>query len=260
MPPKPGRLACLLRPIGMIWMSICLHWEALIQVVRREGLSGITRLQQVRDFASAKLLGDNASGFIAFENTTVVPSLVKAASGVVLELGPGPGNQLHRFDISAIDFIYGVDPNPHFKSNIESTVDNNDGLRNKYKLLVCGIEDSDILRNEGITEGSLDTVLSIQTLCAVKDPKSVMKEVWKLLKPGGKFIFWEHGWSRNRLTTIEQALLEPAWSTFVGCHLTRSVLADILGAGEWENVEDIEEPEEQLSLLPRVQGVLVKKG
>ncbi|KAL4943112.1 hypothetical protein BDV06DRAFT_146098 [Aspergillus oleicola] len=260
MPPKPGRIACFLRPVGMIWMSICLHWEALIQVVRQEGIAGFTCLQQIRDIASAKLLSNTASGFIAFENTTIVPSLVKAASGVVLELGPGPGNQIHRYDTSAIDFVYGVDPNPYFKENINFIVSSDDDLRDKYKLLVCGTEDSDILRSEGITEGSLDTVLSIQTLCAVKDPKNVMKEVWKLLKPGGKFIFWEHGWSRNRLTMIEQALLEPVWSTFVGCHLTRSVLAEILDAGEWENVQDIEEPNEPLTLLPRIQGVLVKKG
>lgn len=55
-------------------------------------------------------------------------------------------------------------------------------------------------------EGSLDTVLCIQVLCAVNDPKDVMKEVWKLLKPGGKFIFWEHGWSGNRLTTVAQGM------------------------------------------------------
>jgi len=78
------------------------------------------------------------------------------------------------------------------------------GLGDKYKLIVSGIEDSDVLREEGITEGSLDTVLCIQVLCAVKDPKAVMKEVWKLLKPGGKFIFWEHGWSRSYLTVAEQ--------------------------------------------------------
>ncbi len=43
------------------------------------------------------------------------------------------------------------------------------------------MEDSDVLRREGITEGSMDTVLSIQVLCAVGDVKSVMREVWKLL-------------------------------------------------------------------------------
>lgn len=79
-------------------------------------------------------------------------------------------------------------------------------LRDRYKLIVSGVEDSDVLREEGITEGSLDSVLCIQVLCAVQDPKAVMKEVWKLLKPGGKFIFWEHGWSKNHLTIAEQGM------------------------------------------------------
>jgi len=185
-----------------------------------------------------------------------------------------------------------VEPNSHFQEDINAKLEKH-GLRDKYKLLLSGVEDSDVLREEGITEGSLDTVLCIQVLCAVDDPKAVMKEVWKLLKPGGKFIFWEHGWSRNHLTTIEQGmflltfllwvdfhirfshrgtehwfeqanmkkvLLNPAWRTFVGCQLTRDVLADILHSGEWENPGDIEEPEDPFSCLPRIQGVLVKKA
>ena len=121
----------------------------------------------------------------------------------MLELGPGPGNQIHRFDMSRVTQVYGVEPNIRYKEGIAAKVKKN-GLGDKYKLIVSGIEDSDILREEGITEGSLDTVLCIQVLCAVKDPKAVMKEVWKLLKPGGKFIFWEHGWSRSYLTVAEQ--------------------------------------------------------
>lgn len=96
-----------------------------------------------------------------------------------------------------------MEPNPHFKDSINANLDKH-GLRDRYKLIVCGVEDSDVLREEEITDGSLDAVLCIQVLCAVKDPKNVMKEVWKLLKPGGKFIFWEHGWSRNSLTTVAQ--------------------------------------------------------
>lgn len=84
-------------------------------------------------------------------------------------------------------------------------------MRNRYKLIASGVEDSDVLREEGITEGSLDAVLCIQVLCAVKDPKTVMKEVWKLLKPGGKFIFWEHGWSRNHLTNVAQGMSLPTF-------------------------------------------------
>ncbi|GIK07560.1 hypothetical protein Aspvir_003226 [Aspergillus viridinutans] len=215
MPPKPGRLASIFRA--------CVHWEALTQAVRRDGLAALGRPRQIRDAASAKLLTGN---FIAYEDTTIV-----------LELGPGPGNQTHRYDTSLVKHVYGVEPNPHFKDDIDAKLDKR-GLRDRYTLIACGVEDSDVLREVGITEGSLDAVLCIQVLCAVKDPNNVMKEVWKLLKPGGKFIFWEHGWSRNRLTTVAQ---------------------DIVNSGEWENTHEIEEPEDPFSLLPRIQGVLVKK-
>ena len=127
-------------------------------------------------------------------------------------MGPGPGNQIHRFDTSRVKHIYGVEPNTHFKDALNANLEKH-GLRDKYKLIVCGIEDSDVLREEGITEGSLDAVLCIQVLCAVKDPKNVMKEVWKLLKPGGKFIFWEHGCNRDRLMGLAQgASLCPSFS------------------------------------------------
>jgi len=146
-----------------------------------------------------------AGNFIAFEDTTIVPSLVQAATGIVLELGPGPGNQVHRYDTSHVKCVYGVEPNSNFKHDLNAKLEKH-GMQDRYKLIISGIEDSDVLRKEGITEGSLDSVLCIQVLCAVENPKAVMKEVWKLLKPGGKFIFWEHGWSRNRLTNIEQGM------------------------------------------------------
>lgn len=50
----------------------------------------------------------------------------------------------------------------------------------------------------------MDTVLSIQVLCAVGDVKSVMRAVWKLLKPGGCFIFWEHERNKDAGTAIAQ--------------------------------------------------------
>jgi hypothetical protein len=62
------------------------------------------------------------------------------------------------------------------------------------------------------------------------------------------------------VANIFKVILNPAWSAFIGCHMTRNVLADILDGGEWENPEDIEEPEDLVSCLPRIQGVLVKKA
>ena len=119
--------------------------------------------------------------------------------------------------MSLVSQVYGVEPNPRYKDGINVKLEKH-SLGDRYKLIVSGIEDSQVLREEGITEGSLDTVLCIQVLCAVKDPKAVMKEVWKLLKPGGKFIFWEHGWSRSHLTIAEQGTSLLTFLFCVGPH------------------------------------------
>lgn len=47
-------------------------------------------------------------------------------------------------------------------------------------------------------------VVSIQSLCAVNDPKGVLRQAHVLLKPGGSFIFWEHEKSHDTLTGIVQ--------------------------------------------------------
>lgn len=223
-----------------------------------------------------------ADSFVDFENTTSVPSLVRSAQGKILELGPGPGNQIHRYDPSFVDFIYAVDPNSHYRDDIAVKLKKHD-LQDKYKFLACGVEDSEILRSEGITEGSMDTVLSIQVLCSVRDVKSVTREVWKLLKPGGSFVFWEHERNKDTVTSVVQgtywlshfkgvlwklcgetntriACLNPAWSTFVGCHMNRDIKADILAAGEWEDTSSMVVEAEPYNCLPRVWGVLKKKA
>lgn len=130
---------------------------------------------------------------------------MESARGKILDLGPGPGNQMDRFIASQVDYIYGIEPNPNFEAQLAKKL-NGHALEGKYKVLVCGIEDSDILRGEGITENSVDTVLSIQVMCAVNDPKAVMKEIWKLLKPGGRFIFWEHGKNKDAITATAQGM------------------------------------------------------
>lgn len=147
-----------------------------------------------------------ADDFITYETTTCVPSLVHSAQGKVLELVPGPGNQIHRYDPSLVDFIYAVEPNPHYEDGIAAKLKKFDDLQDKYKLLVCGVEDSNVLKREGVTEGSMDTVLSIQVLCSVRDVKSVTREVWKLLRPGGSFVFWEHERSKDTVTAMVQGM------------------------------------------------------
>ncbi|KFY23727.1 hypothetical protein V491_02434 [Pseudogymnoascus sp. VKM F-3775] len=252
------RLSTIVRPLQLIWLSITFHYAALKDALRKDGLAALAYPQRIRDAAVANLFITTSNGFIAFEDTTCVPSLVSSAKGKILELGPGPGNQIHRYDLSLVDFIYAVDPNPKYSDVIAAKVGKAD-LQGKYKFLACGIEDSDVLRREGITEGSLDTVLSIQVLCSVGDVESVMKEVWKLLKPGGSFVFWEHVTNEDAVTAIAQACLNPAWSALIGCCINRDIKAAILAAGDWDNPSDIEVADEPYTVLSRISGVLRKK-
>ena len=61
-----------------------------------------------------------------------------------------------------------------------------------YTIIPCGIEDEDRLRSFGLTQGSVDTVLSVQVLCGVPQPKEMIKRLYSLLKPGGKLVVYEH--------------------------------------------------------------------
>ncbi|UNI13556.1 hypothetical protein JDV02_000290 [Purpureocillium takamizusanense] len=145
--------------------------------------------------------------FIEIESTrTPVPQLVPQASGLVLELGPGMGNQLRRFDKSKLTRVVGVESNAHFAPDILLEVKER-GLEDVYELLTGSVDDRGALERRGIVAGSVDTVLSIQVLCSVPDPEATMRELYGLLKPGGRLIFWEHHRSSDWLTVAMQCWL-----------------------------------------------------
>lgn len=128
--------------------------------------------------------------FIAFESTTPVPSLVASAHGVVLDLGPGAGTQLDRFDAARVAHIYGVEPNtafaPAFNDRLRETPLGQDG---KYTLVSCGVEDGETLARFGVVEGSVDCVVSMQVLVSCSLSLHVARERscvgWPLVMPGG---------------------------------------------------------------------------
>ena len=143
------------------------------------------------------------------DRQTAVPNLVAEASGIVLELGPGIGSQLPRYDKSKITKIYGVEPNVDLHKSLRENVKMS-GLIDVYEIVPCGIEDVVELKKRGLALGSIDTVLSVQVLCSVPDPDEMLRRLYALLKPGGQLIVYEHVKSKDMISSVVQSKFRPS--------------------------------------------------
>ncbi|KAK5996463.1 Thiol S-methyltransferase TMT1B [Cladobotryum mycophilum] len=245
------RFDCYIEPWEPLWYALWALYMSARSVISEGRYLTLLSPQKLKDTEFYLWFKELNDSFINFERTqTAVPKLVAQSSGVVLELGPGAGNQLSQYNKDKVTRIIGVEPNPHFAPDIEQQI-HKQGLENIYELVIASAEDSKALERHGIVTESLDTVLSIQVLCSVSDPESLVKELYRLLKPGGKFIFWEHHRNSDRLSSIVQ---QTNW----GCNMNRDIKGIIAAAGEWENGDSIEGDELPQSLLPRAWGELVK--
>ncbi len=77
-----------------------------------------------------------------------------------------------------------------------------------------------------------DTVVSTFTLCSIPDVVHALGEVRRVLKPGGQFLFLEHGRAPDPAVARWQDRLNPAWMPLAGgCHLNRPIRALVEDAG-----------------------------
>ncbi|KAI0835883.1 S-adenosyl-L-methionine-dependent methyltransferase [Hypoxylon sp. FL0890] len=263
------RLETYLEPLDVLeWAYaalILVGWNA----VRSRGLRAFSEVSRWpgQAFAVWYLLSNDH--FVPLDRTTVIPDLVASAEGTILEPGPGLGNQIPRFNKAKVKHIYGVEINEVFAHGMEfngtfyrtlQTVVDRCGLGEKYTIIHSGVERSDVLEEHGIMPGSIDTIVSIQVLCSVAQPETVMKNFYRLLKPGGKLIFWEHTRSYDWATRIVQNLWTIPWKFFLGgCRLNRDIIQIIMSAGVWEGADSIQRLEEEpWDIMPTVWGTLVK--
>jgi ubiquinone/menaquinone biosynthesis C-methylase UbiE len=146
-------------------------------------------------------------------------STVSQAQGRVLELGLGAGANLPFYDVGAVSEVVGIEPSPELR-DIAVAAPRADGL--KVDLRAGAAE---ALPFEA---GGFDSVICTFTLCTVKDPDLALSEARRVLRPGGSFLFCEHGASPDASVARWQRRLEPTWKRlFGGCHLTRDVSAGI---------------------------------
>ena len=76
-----------------------------------------------------------------------------------------------------------------------------------------------------LADGSVDAVVATLVLCTVRDPAAALREIARVLRPGGCYVFVEHvaaDAAAAPLLALSQRALDPAQQLLAGgCHLTR---------------------------------------
>ena len=145
------------------------------------------------------------------QRTKIIPF----AEGNVLEIGIGSGLNIPLYDTDLVMKIVGVDPSTAMHSLAKERI-----RESPVKVEFISTDAAKI----PLQDQSIDTIVCTYTLCTVSNPQQVLKEVKRLLKPGGKFLFSEHGNAPDENVVKFQRKLEPIWKLLAdGCHLTRSI-------------------------------------
>ena len=149
--------------------------------------------------------------------------LVPLATGDVFELGCGGGLNQEFYQTSLVSSFSGIDPHPGLLENARARAT----ARGWDHNIREGVGEQIPFR-----DSSFDTVVCTFTLCSVDDPGQVMSEMRRILRPGGRLLFLEHGRAPDSDVARWQDRIEPVWKRIAGgCHLTRPIGAALRGAG-----------------------------
>ncbi|XP_018528966.1 putative methyltransferase-like protein 7A [Lates calcarifer] len=170
----------------------------------------------------------------------------------LLEIGCGSGTNFEFYPPGCR--VICTDPNPHFQKYLNKSMGENDHL--KYdRFMVASGEDMRSVEDE-----SVDVVVCTLVLCSVKDIPQTLREVHRILRPGGAFFFIEHVVAdTSTWSYFFQHVFQPAWYYFGdGCEITRETWKHVETAGFSElKLRHVEAP--LLFLIkPHITGYAVK--
>jgi SAM-dependent methyltransferase len=156
------------------------------------------------------------------DTTRCRSEVIPGAAGRVLEVGIGSGLNF-PFYSAAVSQVWGIDPSPELLGMARAKVA---ALPYPVELL-CGSAEALPLE-----DASADTAVLTWTLCSIPNPSRALRELRRVLKPGGSLLFVEHGLSPDPTVRAWQGRLNPLWKRIAGgCNLNREIDELIAGAG-----------------------------
>ena len=145
------------------------------------------------------------------------------AEGEILEIGFGSGLNIPYYDRLKVRKIWALEPSAGMRRKARPAVDETE----------MDIEFVDLPGEQiPLDDNSVDTILMTYTLCTITDTKTALEGMRRVLRPGGRLLFCEHGRAPDENVRRWQNRLNPAWSRIAGgCNMNRDIPALINEGG-----------------------------
>jgi len=175
---------------------------------------------------------------ITYQRKKVVP----LAEGRVLEIGIGAGQNLEFYNPAKVSHVWGLEPSAEMRERALKRAKDA-----KFSLEFLDLKAEEI----PLDDKAADTILVTYTLCTIPDVARALKGMRRVLKPGGRLIFCEHGRAPDANVSKWQDRITPVWKALAGgCHLARPI-PDLIRQGGFE-IEKMEQM--YLPSTPRFAG------
>jgi ubiquinone/menaquinone biosynthesis C-methylase UbiE len=156
------------------------------------------------------------------EATRYRSQVVPRARGRVLEVGVGSGLNLSFYG-PEVESLTALDPSEELLRMASKKAE-----RASLRVDFCNCSSESI----PAPDAAFDTVISTWTLCTIPDPVKALKEMKRVLKPGGSVLFVEHGLAPEASVRAWQERLNPVWRKMTGgCNLNRRIDELVCAAG-----------------------------
>jgi ubiquinone/menaquinone biosynthesis C-methylase UbiE len=139
-------------------------------------------------------------------------SLMIDPPDTIVEIGPGAGSNFRYYPPGA--HVVAIEPNEAQHARLRARA-----AKSGLEIELLGTPAETI----PLGDGSADLVVSTLVLCSVSDPEQVLREVKRVLRPGGRFVFIEHvaAPEGSRLARVQKRLARPWAFLFDGCRIDR---------------------------------------
>jgi ubiquinone/menaquinone biosynthesis C-methylase UbiE len=149
--------------------------------------------------------------------------LLAGMRGQVIEVGSGDGRSFEHYP-AEVDRVLAVEPDPTARAAAAE--------RARAAVVQIDVVDGDAAALPA-AGGAFDAAVVMGVLCSVPDPAAALRELRRVLVPGGELRFWEHVRSSNpAFRALQRACDALFWTRALGgCETTRDTVAAIREAG-----------------------------